>query len=412
MGRGGAVAAAAALLWALPACAQDYRVPVDSVYPFIDYKADTLCWAGDSSRLYAFYEKLDGVMRTKTGHVSIVHIGGSHVQAGTMSHRIRSRLLAAADMPAASRGMIFPYSTADKCNNPADYGIRRSSPFHLIRNVYPTHDFPLGVTGIATWCADTLHSFAVVSKDSLLPFESDTIVLMGDTRGWPVEPVLKEDTTWHFPDSVDLRNGLYYYYRFDRKVKDFSVYLPCSRGDTFIVNGILLKNVRQGITFHSIGVNGAAVDSYLRCRNFERDLTLISPDLVIFGIGVNDAFAPGFDTVEFKNSYLRLISQIRAVRPDCAFIYLTNNDTYRRVRRGRYAVNGNGPAVCDVMYRLCRLTGGAVWDQFAIMGGLRSMEQWREAGLGKRDRIHFTNEGYRLLGDLFYNAFIRELQKR
>ena len=48
----------------------------------------------------------------------------------------------------------------------------------------------------------------------------------------------------------------------------------------------------------------------------------------------------------------------------------------------------------------------AVWNQFDIMGGLKSMEEWEKAGLAKKDKVHFTNEGYKLLGDLLYNALI------
>ncbi len=48
----------------------------------------------------------------------------------------------------------------------------------------------------------------------------------------------------------------------------------------------------------------------------------------------------------------------------------------------------------------------AVWDQFDIMGGLKSMQDWEHAGLAKKDKVHFTNEGYTLLGNLLYNALI------
>ena len=48
----------------------------------------------------------------------------------------------------------------------------------------------------------------------------------------------------------------------------------------------------------------------------------------------------------------------------------------------------------------------AVWDQFDLMGGLNSMKEWEEAGLAKKDKVHFTHEGYKVLGDLLYNAFI------
>jgi len=42
------------------------------------------------------------------------------------------------------------------------------------------------------------------------------------------------------------------------------------------------------------------------------------------------------------------------------------------------------------------------------MGGLHSMKEWESAGLGKKDKVHFTNQGYLLIGDLFFNALIKD----
>ena len=167
---------------------------------------------------------------------------------------------------------------------------------------------------------------------------------------------------------------------------------------------MFLDNRKQGFSFHSIGVNGASVPDYLRCEHFTRDLRLLHPDLVIFGIGINDAMPAVFDTAAFRRNYLRLVDSIRSVNPDCAFIFITNNDSFRKVRRRRYAVNTNGLLARKVFYRLAEETGGAVWDQFEVMGGLRSMEKWTKEGLAQGDRIHFTRAGYQLVGNLFTNA--------
>jgi lysophospholipase L1-like esterase len=63
------------------------------------------------------------------------------------------------------------------------------------------------------------------------------------------------------------------------------------------------------------------------------------------------------------------------------------------------------------MYELADETGGAVFDQFEIMGGLRSMEKWRTAHLAQNDRIHFTKAGYELMGKLLFNAIILSLSR-
>lgn len=375
----------------------------------IQIEIDTLYWGQNSITLARFFQKLDQVMTTKQGNLHIIQMGGSHIQAGTMTHRFRKHLLDEYGAPAAARGFIFPYSAASTCNNPSDYKTGKARPFNLIRNVYQSYAFPLGAAGIAVWNADTLNSITIKMNAPEYDFVADTIILMGKAYGWPIDPILKEDTIYHFPDSIDFDNDRYFFY-FERPVNDFTLYFPCSKGDTFVVNGILLKNGRPGVTLSSIGVNGAQVTSYLRCKSLTRDMRLLQPDLVIFNIGVNDAYGSSFDSVAFKNNYLKLVARIREANPDCAFIFVTNNDTWKKGRKGRYYVNKTGPMVQDVMYRLADLTGGAVWDQFAVMGGLKSMESWRKKGLAQKDRVHFTAAGYNLMGDLFWDAFIRELK--
>ena len=70
----------------------------------------------------------------------------------------------------------------------------------------------------------------------------------------------------------------------------------------FYFFGFRLDNNKNGISYHSIGVNGASVPSYLRCEFLEKQLSLIIPDLVIFSIGINDAYEEGFS----KDFYFKL----------------------------------------------------------------------------------------------------------
>ena len=178
----------------------------------------------------------------------------------------------------------------------------------------------------------------------------------------------------------------------------------------FTLQGVLLENGLPGISVHGVGVNGASVPSYLRCDDFERDLRLIRPDLIIFGIGINDAADKDFDVSMFKRNYDELIRVIKRVNPDCALLFVTNNDSYKRVKvskkKTRYEVNPNGLLVEQAFMELGKKHNAAVWDQFDVMGGLRSMQDWEYAGLAQKDKVHFTSDGYKLIGDLLYNAFI------
>ncbi|MBR1644791.1 MAG: hypothetical protein IJ684_05445 [Bacteroidales bacterium] len=383
-------------------------VPLDESHSFVRYSANHLRFGTDSTLLQAFFRHWQEVASTGKGQVNIVHIGSSHVQAGTLPNAIRRNILQANPTLVGGRGMIFPYSAAAKCNNPADYTVHCPQRMALTRNVYKEPERQLGLCGIAVTAQDTLTYIDIVLNDTDIDYATRQVILLGEAQGLvlPYIQLGEQELSASFIDRANQR----YIFNLPKVTDSFRLVLPCEKGESFSVTGLFLDNGKSGFTYHSIGVNGASLNDYnLKCPNLRRDLALLHPDLVIFGIGINDASGSNFDTAVFRQSYLTLIDSIRAVNPRCAFIFITNNDSYRRVKRKTYAVNTNGPLARAVFYRLAQETGGAVWDQFEVMGGLRSMERWRVAKLAQTDRVHFTRAGYKLIGDLFTNALFEAL---
>ena len=378
-----------------------------SEYKFLKLNANHLHYDSTSPSMQALAERWHRLSTTGRGNLSIVHIGGSHVQAGTLTETIRLRLLAEAPGLVGSRGMLFPYSAAAKCNNPPDYRVHCVQPMVLTRCVYKEPEYQLGLCGIAVTAKDQPTEIQIIINEPDVDFATTRIVLLGHSEGGVV-PCLRTMAGEHYPSYFDNVTDRYIF-NLGETVDSFNIVLPCREGSSFTVNGIYLGNRNPGISYHSIGVNGAAVPDYLRCPNFVRDLRLLHPDAVVFGIGINDASGPNFDTAVFHRNYLQLIDSVRAVNPECALIFITNNDSFRRTGRRRYAVNNNGALAREVFYRLADETGGAVWDQFEVMGGLKSMEKWMKASLARPDRVHFTREGYRLVGNLFSDALIEVL---
>ncbi len=405
-----------------------FFVPVDTSYSFIRYDKNHLILCSDSSQMRRFARKWYHLLSTGKGHLNIMQLGASHVQGGTFPHTMRRNLLIGAcnaigdsryqtkndHFPVGPRGMIFPYSAAVKCNNPFDYRVSRSWPLTLTRCVYKEPEQLLGLTGIAVAAADSVADISITLAEPDLDFATGRIIVLGNAVGGVVPKLYlvgkPGDTNWIAITDADPAFRRYTF-EMPCAVDSFHLFLPCDSGQAFAVTGIYLDHAlplvhTTGITYHSIGVNGASVSDYLtKCPNFTTDLELISPDLVIFGIGINDAAGPNFDTAIFRQRYLQLVDSIRKVSPDCAFIFITNNDSYRHVKR-KYVVNGNGPLVREAFLRVAEQCGGAVWDQFDIMGGLSSMDRWTKAELGQRDHVHFTRKGYTLLGDLLSNAIM------
>ncbi|HPE41044.1 MAG TPA: GDSL-type esterase/lipase family protein [Bacteroidales bacterium] len=382
------------------------------IYPFIKYDADTLFYNAKNTNLTDFFSIYNQAIQNGDRQVNIMHIGGSHVQGGTLPHTIRQNILYSSPERTGSRGMIFPYSAAPRSNNPSDYQVRSIGSFQIVRNVFAEHMVPLGVTGAAVITTDTAAEIRIILKDSTLQFKTDHIVLLAYSDSNQITPTIWIDSVEYLPVSYDTIKKRYL---FETKLftDSFTLKINNLNGERFIINGIFLGNKTNGITFHSIGVNGASVPSYLACQNFEQDLDLIHPDLVIFGIGINDASGPNFKRDEFKQNYLLLVEKIKKANPNCSFIFVTNNDSAKKVRyvvkkkrRWKWVSNPNALDVQQVMYELAEITNGAVFDQYEIMGGSKSISKWVNNGLAQKDRVHFTKAGYTLMGELFFKAFV------
>lgn len=381
---------------------QSLLIPVDSC--FMSFDSNRLAFPKGNT-LSIFFPKLDKLIFEGEGNVSIMHIGGSHVQAGVFSHTIRMNLLSVYPTLTGNRGLVFPYSVA-KTNNPYNYKTSYNGKWKAYRNVNKDIPYPLGLSGMLIVTEDEEASITISMRNTNgLRFDFDRIKLLGYADSNYIRPFLHTQS--------GIMEGVY-----DSLTKSYLFELPCyvdsfyvtfSKRDTlwepFYLRGFILENQLPGISYHSVGVNGASLPSYLKCELFENDLSFIKPDLCIFAIGINDASGDTFDTVVFKQNYDKLIQRILKVSPDCEFVFISNNDSYKRHRR-RYYNNTNGILAEQAFMQLAEKYHAGFWNLFRIMGGPESMKKWEENDYAQRDKVHFTTQGYKLLGDLFYNALI------
>jgi len=402
------------LLAFIPAFAQTGSLlkPVDDL-EFAHLDRNRIIYPGDSLDTERFFEKLDSVLFLGQGNLSIMHIGGSHVQAGVFTQQFRNDLLGIASDLIGGQYFVFPFA-AGGTNNPSHFRVSSTGSWDYCRNaVRKETDKRMGLAGAAITTTDADASVSIVTRErrvtAISPrFEFDKVTLIGFSETEDVVPVIgyKGQTLQGAHDeSQDT-----YTFQLPALTDSICIFFEAMPGE-FTLTGVLLDNGMPGISLHGVGVNGASLPSYLRCDDFERDLKLIKPDLVIFGIGINDAAEKDFDVTYFKRNYDALIRIIKRVNPDCALLFVTNNDSYkyvkgRKKRRSYYEVNPNGLIVEQAFMELGKQHNAAVWDQFDVMGGLYSMKDWENAGLAQRDKIHFTGDGYKLIGDLLYNALI------
>jgi lysophospholipase L1-like esterase len=373
--------------------------------PFLKPDSNFIQFPGHPGAFDLLFKKLDKLIFHGKGQINIVHIGGSHIQADIISHKFRNHLLNIQPGLVTGRGLIFPYSIA-KTNNPWNYKTTFKGKWTAVRNVQRDIKADLGVSGIAVLTSDSTSEFTIEMRKSDFPaFEFHRIKIMctGDTCG--VEPVLLYNNLKLNKTEYDTLNNTYIFH-LPLNVCEFTVGFKgfTSDNQSIGITGILLENDKPGIIYHSIGINGASVPSFLQCIHFQRDLAMLNPDLIIFALGINDANSLNFSPAAFEANYNELITKVRNVNPYATLLFSVNNDTYRKSGR-RYVINENNALARNIFFKLAQKHTGGVWDLYTIMGGRGSMEDWEKVGLAKIDKIHFTGPGYELLGDMLFNAF-------
>ena len=120
-------------------------------------------------------------------------------------------------------------------------------------------------------------------------------------------------------------------------------------------------------------------------------------------MGTNDAYTTAFNADNFKFQFAQLIQKVKRAAPQASILLTTPGDC---AIFGRMNVS-NQKAVQKIK-DLADESDCAVWDLFSIMGGLGSVNKWLSNGLSAYDKVHFSGKGYKLQGDLFYDALIMD----
>ncbi|MDX5427102.1 MAG: GDSL-type esterase/lipase family protein [Bacteroidota bacterium] len=381
------------------------QLALQEQYPFLRTEANRIRYNGDSAGFYRFFSKLDTLIFQGKGQVNILHMGGSHVQAGILSDAMREDMLSLSPGLRGDRGFFFPFRLAGT-NNPRNYVVSYTGEWDGQRSSVPSHQSRWGASGITALTLDSNATFSIraINRDTgTYRFDRFRLFyLVDDTSFVPeFEPTGLVDTVISHPDTN------YVEFRLKQFTGEINIRLrktsPIQK--RFLLQGVQHVSNDPGLVYHAIGVNGASVKSYLGCVDFTPQLAKIHPDLVIFGIGINDAYKPEdvFTKEEFVSRYDTLVTEIRKVNPNVVFLFMTNNDSYYK----RRYPNPNIFKVVEGMEELAGKYNGAWWDLFTVMGGFNSIKLWDSEGLASRDRIHFTRRGYELQAELFFFAFRR-----
>jgi len=166
--------------------------------------------------------------------------------------------------------------------------------------------------------------------------------------------------------------------------------------------GWALDNKPPGLTFETLGINGAQANVILGWNEqiWASEFNQRNPSLVLLAYGTNEANSPRFDPDQYRSDLTAVIGRIRHANPATAILLIGPPDC------GRLHPLAHLAEVIEIQTGIARHLNVAFWDWRMHMGGPGIVKRWVQAGWSQADYIHLTTEGYRLIGSLLFGQLM------
>ncbi len=350
------------------------------------------------SRLWCL---MDSIQAQEPAALSVLYIGGSHVQAGWLGHTLRRNLHEWAPHLERSRGMYLPYRIANT-NTPTHFRTEYEGNWNAHRCTRGaekdrcTHA-PLATGILVEPSGPTRIQHVAYYPDSTrastrsLEIWTDAPPSMwqwdGNTPLQRIEP-LPDSTGWllHLNASADT----------------LALQLDIPKGTTVWYAGMHpVTNNPSSLTVNEWGHNGCRINHVAEAKGWEALIERLDPDLVFIGIGLNDAVqGPHLNMDAFASHYTPWIQRIRS--SGTAVVLLGNTSgSYK----GRSLAAPN--ARIEAFFESCGESLGVGYMNLTnAMNAKGNAQTWEANGWLKTDGLHYTKEGYTQIAELIFQAWM------
>lgn len=194
------------------------------------------------------------------------------------------------------------------------------------------------------------------------------------------------------------------------KFKKLSVSLESAEGSEFF--GIAL-DCNQGVALDNVAMRGSSGIEFTKMNAewLRRQYELLNVKLIIMQFGVNVVPNVLKDYTFYENMLYNQLRFLKSVAPQADILVVGLSDMARRSGTG-YASYPNVPRIRNAQKAAAFRAGCAFWDLYEAMGGEGAMVSWvnNKPPLAGKDYTHFTPKGARLVGEMLYNALMKEYE--
>ena len=327
---------------------------------------------------------------------TIIHIGDSHIQGDYFSGQIRKQLQYY--FGNGGRGVLFPYALA-KSFGPRGAILKTNKKWIGEKTLTPDLSNKLGFIGYAAFTNDSNASIALNFTENFegSPFKRINIWHSSDSESY----AFKLNNEFKFLENKLNPSGwgISSFYS-NTSTNTFSLFpfKTNTKQNHFGFYGFeLISDIKNGVNYHHCGVVGAQFTHLINNATWSiEQIAQLNPDLIIFSFGTNEAYNDGLDTSYYKSSIIKFMQDLEIASPKTAFIFTTAPDT-----RSQNRIPSNQIIVNNILKRIATNGNYSIFDLNEAMGGWGSIYTWYNKGLTLKDKLHFTEQGYSLQGNLF-----------
>jgi len=168
--------------------------------------------------------------------------------------------------------------------------------------------------------------------------------------------------------------------------------------------GVAFGNDAIGLTYDSIGLNGASTTVMSRAFNpvtFSAALEHRNPDLVVINYGTNESSFPSYVEKQYEPELIRAIGRVRSALPDASILIMSPMD--RGERSGDAITTMRAiPEIVAIQQRVAAQTDCGFFNTYQAMGGPGTMARWYDhhPAMVGADLIHPSPQGARIVAQL------------
>jgi len=166
--------------------------------------------------------------------------------------------------------------------------------------------------------------------------------------------------------------------------------------------GVALGREGRGLTYDSIGLNGASTTVMSRNfdeANFASALQHRRPDLVIINYGTNESTYLNYVHTQYEIELRRAIARVHAALPQASILIMSPMDRGLRGSGNSIGTYPAIPVIVQIQERVAKDTGCAFFNTYEAMGGEGTMERWYDGNprMVAADLIHPSPKGARIV---------------